>query len=94
MAGFDILNVASGTSTSIRDLAETFLQLVGWNGQLRFDGLATPGMPQIWQVAPQRLAGLGLLPQTPLKTGLREYLSWLEQEELHGDAHRILAAAG
>lgn len=92
--GFDILNVASGTSTSIRDLAETFLRLVGWNGQLRFDGLAPPGMPQVWQVAPQRLAGLGLQPQIPLKTGLREYLSWLEQEGLQGDAHRILAAAG
>lgn len=93
-SGFETLNVASGSAITIRGLAETFLQLLGWDGELRFSGEPTPGTPRIWRVAPERLEEYGLLPQIGLRPGLQDYLKWLNCGEETSHARGILAAAG
>ena len=70
------VNVSSGTETSIRELAETIKNKMGWDGEVTWDTSKPNGqMIKIFDVT--RLNGLGLSCNTPLAEGLDKTITWL-----------------
>lgn len=88
------LNVASGESVTIRELAKAFLSELGYRGQLRFSGTISPGSPRFWKADNSKLVELGLRPCFVLEDGLREYVRWIRDAKGTFDSNRILARAG
>ena len=68
--GAEPLNLGTGITTSIAELAETIREVVGYKGELRFDRTKPDGMPfKGLDSAP--LHKLGWKPSTDLRTGLK-----------------------
>jgi GDP-L-fucose synthase len=74
-AGESHLNVGTGSDVTIRELAETIAQVVGWDGELRFDPSMPDGAPRkLLDVA--RLAELGWTARVRLEDGLSYTYRW------------------
>ncbi len=88
------VNISSGTTTSIRELAETVKELVGYPGEIVWDSTKPDGqMVKIFDV--RRLHGLGLSCPTSLREGLRRTIQWLAQNyDYRGDGIRLDPANG
>lgn len=72
------VNISSGTNTSIRELAETIKNKMGWDGEIKWDTTKPNGqMIKIFDVS--RLNGLGLSCGTTLAEGLDKTIQWLEK---------------
>ncbi len=70
--GYDgpLLNVGTGTDVTIRELAETVMDVVGFEGDIVFDSSKPDGTPRkLLDVS--RLAALGWHAKTPLHEGIR-----------------------
>lgn len=83
------INLSSGTTTSIRDLAEIIRDTVGYQGEIEWDTAKPDGqMVKIFDVT--RLKGLGLSCDTPLRDGLKRTFAWLEKNyTARGDGLRL-----
>ena len=69
------VNISSGTTTTIRELAETIRELAPYNGELRWDTSKPDGQKfKIFDV--KRLHALGLACETPLREGLKRTVEW------------------
>lgn len=71
-ASAEIYNLASGTQTTIREVATVLLAHLHLNLQPEFDGQRTPGDPVHWRADLSRLTALGFSPEITLEEGLRE----------------------
>jgi GDP-L-fucose synthase len=83
------VNISSGTTTSIRELAETIKGVVGFAGEIVWDSSKPDGQPvKIFDVT--RLRSLGLSCPTPLAEGLKRAVAWLERNyDSRGDGIRL-----
>ena len=76
-----IYNVGTGNDISIRELADTIMQIVGFKGKLTFDPGKPDGTPRKW-LDISRMQAIGWNARTPLKAGIaatyRDYLKTLE----------------
>jgi len=69
------VNISSGTTTSIRELAETVKELVGYEGEVQWDTSKPDGqMIKIFDT--QRMQELGLSCPTSLRNGLKKTIDW------------------
>lgn len=69
------VNVSTGTRVSIRSLAETIADIVGFEGRIEWDTTKPDGqMVKIFDTS--RLAGLGLSCGTSLRDGLKKTINW------------------
>lgn len=77
--GDDIINVGVGRDQSIRELAEMVGDVVGFEGDLRFDHTKPDGTPlKLLDVS--KLTALGWQAHTPLAEGIKKAYQWyLEQ---------------
>ena len=74
-SGEDIVNLGSGTDTTIADLAEMVCCVVGFPGELRYDGSKPDGTPRkVLDVS--QLQELGWRSTTPLQAGLVRTYMW------------------
>lgn len=75
------INVGSGTDVTIRELAETVAEVVGFKGNLDFDTSKPDGTPRkLMDVS--RLKRLGWTASIPLKSGIQDTYEWfLRQNE-------------
>jgi GDP-L-fucose synthase len=89
----DPLNLGHGRGISIRELAETIVSVVNPGLELVFDPARPSGDPVRILSMDKTFAALGVLPRTPLATGIREVVDWyledrdvmaLKVEALHG----------
>lgn len=71
------VNISSGTSTSIRLLAETIRDKMGWDGRIEWD-TTKPNGQMVKIFGTERLRGLGLSCDTPLEVGLEKTITWLK----------------
>ena len=82
-AGYDgdLVNIGTGVDVTIRELAETVMDVVGFRGDIVFDSSKPDGTPRkLLDVS--RLRGLGWSARTPLREGIRlAYESWLKTTE-------------
>ena len=70
------VNISTGTTTAIRDLAGTIAEVTGFEGEIKWDTSKPDGqMVKIFDTA--KLKGLGLSCDTPLADGLRNTAKWL-----------------
>lgn len=78
--GDDIINVGVGRDQSIRELAEMVGDVVGFEGDLRFDPTKPDGTPlKLLDVS--KLTTLGWQADTPLAEGIKKAYQWyLDQE--------------
>jgi UDP-glucose 4-epimerase len=75
-------NVGNGIEISIKEVAELFLQLLKWNGNLLFKGSARKGDPSNWQADISKIKSLGYTSLYTVETGLKNYVEWLVKEKL------------
>jgi GDP-L-fucose synthase len=73
--GDDPLNLGTGTTTSIAELAETIRDVVGYRGELRFDRSRPDGMP-FKGLDSTPLGALGWRPRCQLRDGLKRTYEW------------------
>ena len=69
------MNVGWGKDMSIRELAETIVRIVGFEGELVFDASKPDGMPRKL-LDTTRLSGLGWKAATSLEEGLEKTYAW------------------
>jgi len=83
------VNISTGTSTSIRLLADTIGRLVGFSGRIVWDTSKPDGqMVKIFDV--QRLNELGLSCPTALEDGLKKTIDWfINAMETHSHDIRL-----
>ncbi|MEY2689017.1 MAG: hypothetical protein RL375_3215 [Pseudomonadota bacterium] len=70
--GYDgpLVNIGTGVDVTIRELAETVMEIVGFQGRIVFDASKPDGTPRkLLDVS--RLAGLGWRARTELRDGIR-----------------------
>jgi GDP-L-fucose synthase len=73
--GPGILNVGVGEDVSIRELAETVREVVGYTGRLAFDASKPDGTPRkLLDVS--RLHALGWRAKIPLRRGIEDTYTW------------------
>jgi GDP-L-fucose synthase len=69
--GYDgpLVNIGTGEDVTIRELAETVMDVVGFEGRIVFDATKPDGTPRKW-LDVSRLAGLGWRARTGLREGV------------------------
>ena len=75
----EIINVGFGDDVTIRELAETICDVVGFKGALVFDATKPDGTPRKL-LDTSRLGALGWRPQIPLGDGIRRTYEWYLRE--------------
>jgi GDP-L-fucose synthase len=76
----DIINVGVGKDRSIRELAELVGEIVGFEGDLRFDHSKPDGTPlKLLDVS--RLTALGWQARTPLREGIKRAYQWYRDQQ-------------
>jgi GDP-L-fucose synthase len=73
------INLGSGQDFSIRELAETIGEVVGFDGKLRFDASRPDGMP-FKSLDSTPLRAMGWRPATSLRDGLTETYRWFKSQ--------------
>ena len=77
-----LINVGCGEDMTIRELAETIMDVVGFNGSIRFDSSKADGTPRKL-LDTSRVASLGWRPRTTLRRGIdlsyRDFLNRYHQ---------------
>ena len=83
------VNISSGTTTSVRELAELIKEMTGFDGEIRWDTSKPDGqMVKIFAV--DRLKSLGLSCDTPIRSGLERTIAWFARNyETAGDGLRL-----
>lgn len=83
------VNISSGTRTSIRELADTIADLVGYGGDIVWDVKKPDGqMVKLFDVS--RMRSLGLTCPTVLRDGLTRTIAWFERNyDSRGDGLRL-----
>lgn len=76
----DIINVGSGQELSIRELAETISDVVGYEGELVFDSSKPDGTPRKL-LDNSRITALGWSPRISLRDGLAKAYEWFLNHE-------------
>jgi len=69
------INIGTGVDVTIRELAETMKEVVGYSGAIRFDASKPDGAPRKL-IDVSRLASMGWTYTTSLKEGLEKTYDW------------------
>ena len=77
----EIVNVGCGEDQTIRALAETICEVVGYSGSLAFDSTRPDGTPQkVLDIS--KIRALGWTPKIPLKKGLEQVYQWYLSQDI------------
>lgn len=72
-----VFNIASGTETTIRQVACMFAHAMGLRkSDIAFDGIQMEGSPVNWRADVSRLESLGFKARTSLEDGVQRYVQW------------------
>lgn len=72
-------NLASGTATSMGDLARALADALRCDAEIRFNGIRRPGDPVHWRADIERIEALGFSPRMNLDAGVRKYAAWVRE---------------
>lgn len=80
--GSEIVNIGSGSEISIRDLALLIADVVGYQGQIKFNPQYPDGMPRkLLDIS--RIKAIGWEPSIPLREGILSAYRWYAENEKH-----------
>jgi GDP-L-fucose synthase len=71
----EVINIGLGEDVTIRELAETVCEVIGYQGTLAFDPTKPDGTPRKL-LDSQKLNSLGWKPKIPLRDGIRNAYEW------------------
>lgn len=75
------INIGTGSDVTIRELAEMMKQVVGFDGEVRFDPSKPDGNPRkLLDIS--RIRALGWQPTIPLRDGLEQTYNWAVEHAL------------
>lgn len=77
--GGETVNMASGTSISVRDIVCKLVDELGGNKEIRFIGQKRPGDPDCWRADVSSLKELGFNTQTSIETGVKATAQWQKE---------------
>jgi len=73
--GSEIINIGTGKGITIKELAELIKDIIGYEGELRFDSSKPDGMPhKVLDVS--HINSLGWKAKTPLREGVKKTYEW------------------
>jgi len=75
------LNIGTGSSISIKALAELIGQLMGWQGEIKWDRDRPDGQPRRQLDVTRARTLLGWRAATPLEDGLGKTIAWWRQQQ-------------
>jgi GDP-L-fucose synthase len=76
--GVETVNIGTGEDVSIKELAETIMNIVGFEGNLIFDASKPDGAPRkLLDVS--KINTLGWKHQTNLEEGIQKTLNWIQK---------------
>lgn len=75
----ELLNIATGTGISVKDLAETIASVVGYKGELHYDTSRQDGALKKISSVIKMKEKLNWAPSTPLSQGIRETYEWFKE---------------
>lgn len=76
--GVETVNIGTGEDVSIKELAETIMKIVGFEGHLIFDASKPDGAPRkLLDVS--KINNLGWKHQTSLENGIQKTLNWIQK---------------
>ncbi|NNE14183.1 MAG: NAD-dependent epimerase/dehydratase family protein [Saprospiraceae bacterium] len=73
----DVINVASGKESAIKDVVATFYGLLSKEVSYNFRGEEREGDPSHWQADISKLQQFGFQPKVSIEDGLKHYVAWL-----------------
>jgi len=73
----DVINVANGEETTIRDVASIFFSFFNSPVEYSFSGESRKGDPVNWRADISRLISFGYQPAMDMTTGLGNYYKWI-----------------
>ena len=80
---FDIINVASGVETMIKDVANTFAKAVGLSPeQVVFSNHNRACDPKNWCADISKMKEYGCIPNVEIEDGIRRYVDWANKSYL------------
>lgn len=83
-SGFEHVNLGYGDDVSIKELAETIMSVVGFEGALTYDRSKPDGTPRKLMDS-TRLREMGWTPKLDLRSGVEQTYDWfLAQEQVKG----------
>lgn len=71
----EIINIGTGKDLTIKDLAELIKEIVGYEGEIKWDSTKPDGTPKK-QLDVTKLLALGWKPKVTLKTGIEKTYQW------------------
>ena len=74
----EVINVATGIETTIREAAQTFIEALGWDGEISFSGSKRKGDPENWCADISKIKEMGYNSDFSLEAGLKAYCRWLQ----------------
>ena len=83
--GDEPVNIGSGTSHAIRDIAALIAEIVGFHGRIRWDASQPDGAPEKC-LDSSAIRDLGWAPRTTLRDGLARTYHWFLEHEVSQDA--------
>jgi GDP-L-fucose synthase len=75
-SGAEPVNIGTGREVSIRGVAETIAELVGYSGTIKWDPTQPSGQQRRCVAIDRAQRELGFLAPTPLEVGLRTTIDW------------------
>jgi UDP-glucose 4-epimerase len=86
-SGIQVVNIASGEETAIRELAGMVLNTLDSRAALAFNGARRACDPANWRADISRLQALGFTPSVSLPDGIARSVRW--QARLHGHSSSV-----
>lgn len=77
----EIYNVASGRESTIKELAELFVNEVDKDKVISFNNEVNKGNPLNWRADISKIKKLGFTPKFDLRNGIKDLLKWLVHEK-------------
>ncbi len=81
--GADPVNLGSGVEISIRDLAETIAELIGYTGAIQWDTSKPNGQPRRNVDVRRAEESFGFRARTSFRDGLRDTIAWYREHLPH-----------
>lgn len=77
----DRINLANGCQITIAEVAGAFVKALGSEKKIKFNGEERIGDPINWEADITRLIEWGYVPQVSLEQGIKEYISWVSEDQ-------------
>jgi len=73
----EVINVATGIETTVREAVTTFTKALEWGGKISFSGSKRKGDPENWCADIRKIKEMGYSFEFSLDAGLKAYCRWL-----------------